>query len=139
MCDSDLLEALEEHSPEGIRKALADGVSTLALIKGREPINHLVEAYFRSTRFADCLQIMLNAGAVIGDPLLEAVLLDDAPKLRDLLTEKPQRRHQKLDLLGAFTCCRGVTALHLCAEFNCVDSVRVLVENGADANAPATM
>ena len=30
-----------------------------------------------------------------------------------------------------------VPALHLCAEFNSVDSARVLIENGADVNALA--
>jgi ankyrin repeat protein len=80
---------------------------------------------------------MLNAGAVIDDPLLEAVLLDDASTLRRLVTEFPQRLHQKVDLPGAFTSCRGVTALHVGAEFNCVDCARVLIESGADVNAVA--
>lgn len=134
---SDLLAAFEVHSPEGIRKALADGVSPVALIQGRKPIDHLIEAYLRSSRFADCLRVMLRAGAVMDDPLLEAVLLDDASTLRRLVAEFPQRLHQKVDFLGAFTSCRGVTALHVCAEFNCVDCARVLIENGADVNAVA--
>jgi hypothetical protein len=110
MPDSDLLGAFEVHSPEGIGKALADGVSPVALIQGRKPIDHLIETYLRSARFADCLRVMLDAGAVMDDPLLQAVLLDDAPTLRCLVTDFPQRLHQKVDLLGAFTSCRGVTA-----------------------------
>jgi hypothetical protein len=54
MPDSDLLGAFEVHSPEGVGKALADGASAVALIKGRKPIDHLIEAYLRSCRFADC-------------------------------------------------------------------------------------
>lgn len=137
MPDSDLLGAFEVHSSEGIEKALADGDSPVALIKGRKPIDHLIEAYLRSSRFADCLRVMLNAGAAIDDPLLEAVLLDDASRLRRLVTESPQRLHHKMDLLCAFTSCRAVTALHVCAEFNCVDCARVLIESGADVNAVA--
>jgi ankyrin repeat protein len=137
MPDSDLLVAFEVHSTQGIGKALADGVSPIALIKGRKPIDHLIEAYLRSSRFAGCLRVMLNAGAVIDDPLLEAVLLDDAPKLRRLVTEFPQSLHQRVDLPAAFTSCRGVTALHVCAEFNSVDCARVLIEYGADLNAVA--
>jgi hypothetical protein len=137
MPDSDLLGAFEVHSPEGIERVLADGVSPVAFIKGRKPIDHLVEAYLRSPRFADCVRVMLNAGAVIDDPLLEAVLLDDAPTLRRLVTGFPQRLHQEVEVLGAFTSCRGVTALHLCAEFNRVDCARVLIESGADVNAVA--
>src|ERR1700733_6530378 len=98
MPDSNLLEAFEEHSPELIEKALADGASPVDPIKGRKPIDHLMEAYLRSCRFADCLKVMLNAGAVIDDPLLEAVLLDDASGLRRLVTEAPQRLHQQVDL-----------------------------------------
>lgn len=137
MPDSDLLGAFEVHSPEGIGKALANGASPVALIEGRKPIDHLIESYLRSSRFADCLRVMLKAGAVIDDPLLEAVLLDDAWTLRRLVGELPQRVHQKVDLLSAFTSCRGVTALHVCAEFNSVDCARVLIENGADVNAVA--
>ena len=138
MSDADLLEAFEEHSPEGIEKALAGGVSPVVLIKGRKPIDHLIEAYLRSSRFADCLRVMLSAGAVIEDPVLEAVLLDDASKLKRLITESPRRLQQKLDFLAAFTSCRDVTPLHVCAEFNAVACARVLLEMGADVNAVAS-
>ena len=138
MPNSELLGAFEVHSAEGIREALANGISPLTPINGRKPIDHLIEAYLRSSRFADCLRVMLDAGAAIDDPLVQAVLLDDASTLRSLVTELPQRLHQQLDFLGAFTSCRGVTALHVCAEFNSVNCARVLIENGADVNAVAS-
>ncbi|MDP9050365.1 MAG: ankyrin repeat domain-containing protein [Acidobacteriota bacterium] len=137
MPDSGLLEAFEVHSPESIQKALTDGVSPVDLIQGKRPIDHLIATYLRSPRFADCLRVMLSAGASISDPLLEAVLLDDSSKLLRLVTDNPQCVHRKLDMLGAFTSCRGVTALHICAEFNSVRCARVLLENGADVNAAA--
>ena len=132
-----LLEAFEVHSPDGIQEALAAGISPVDPINGRKPIEHLIEGYLRSSRFADCVGVMLNAGAVIGDPLLETVLLDDSSRLVRLVTESPQRVHQKLDLLVAFTSCRAVTPLHVCSEFNSVDCARVLLEHGADVNASA--
>lgn len=135
MAESNLLEAFEVHSPKGIKKALADGVSPVEPIKGRKPIDHLIEAYLRSSRFADCLKVMLDAGAAIDDPLLEAVLLDDSSQLRVLLADSPDSLQRKLDFLGAFTSCRGVTALHVCAEFNAIDCARLLIQNGADVNA----
>lgn len=138
MPDSALLEAFEVHSPKGIRDALTNGASPLALINGRKPIDHLIEAYLRSSRFADCLRVMLDAGAVIDDPVVQAVLLDDASTLRRLVMEFPERLHQKVDLLAAFTSCRGVTALHVCAEFNSLNCARVMIENGADVNAFAS-
>jgi ankyrin repeat protein len=39
----------------------------------------------------------------------------------------------------AFTSCEGVTALHVCAEFNSVRSAQVLIKAGADVNAQADM
>jgi hypothetical protein len=134
----ELLGAFEVHSAEGIREALAHGISPLAPINGRKPIDHLIGAYLRSSRFADCLRVMLNAGAAIDDPLVQAVLLDDASTLRSLVREFPQRLHKQVDLLGAFTSCRRVTALHVCAEFNSVNCAQVLIENGADVNAVAS-
>ena len=82
---ADLLGEFEDHSPDGIRKLLAAGVSLTDPIKGKRPIDCLIEMYLRSSRFAECLQVMLDAGATVGDPLLEAILLDDETALRGLL------------------------------------------------------
>ena len=48
----DLLVAFEYHSPEMIRDALAAGADPRALIKGKTPIDCLIEMYLRSKRFA---------------------------------------------------------------------------------------
>jgi hypothetical protein len=128
--ESDFLEAFELHSPAKIRQALAAGASPIDLIKGKRPIDILIEMYTRSAQFADCLRVMLGAGATVGDPLLEAVLLDDASKLHGDL-------HRKLYPLCAYTSCKGVSALHICAEFNSVRCAAVLIEAGADVNARA--
>lgn len=135
--ETDLLEAFEEHSPDSIRELLAAGVSPTEPIKGKRPIDCLIEMYLRSPRFAECIQILLDAGATTGDPLLEAVLLDDEVALRRLLTASPEMLKQKFSLLCAFTSCRGVSALHICAEFNSVRCARILLESGADVNARA--
>jgi hypothetical protein len=135
--EAELLEAFELHSPEGIRKALAAGASPLSLIKGKRPIDTLVEMYSRSSPFAECLRVLLDAGATVGDPLLEAVLLDDDAGLRRLLSGSRDLLRAKLSLLCAYTSCRGVSALHVCAEFNSVRCGRLLLESGADANGIA--
>jgi hypothetical protein len=135
--ESDLLEAFEVHSPEGIRKLLAEGVSPTEPIEGKRPIDCLIEGYLRSRQFAECLQIMLDAGGTIEDPLLQAVLLDDGAALRKLLAESSESLNRKLSPLCAFTSCRGVSALHICAEFNCTSCARILIGAGANVNAPA--
>lgn len=135
--EADLLGAFEEHSPDQIRELLAAGVSPTEPINGTRPIDLLIGMYLRSPRFAECLQVMLDAGARIGDPLLRAILLDDDAELRSLVARSSESLTKRLNPLCAFTSCRGISALHLCAEFNSVRCARVLLENGADANAQA--
>jgi hypothetical protein len=134
---ADLLEAFEEHSPAGIRDTLRAGVSATEPIKGAPPIDCLIAMYLRSPRFGECLQIMLDAGATIGDPLLQAILLDDDAAVRGLLATSGGNAQRKLSPLCAFTSCRGVSPLHICAEFNSVRCARVLLDHGADVNARA--
>jgi hypothetical protein len=135
--DADLLGAFEEHAPDEIRRLLAAGVSATDPIKGKRPIDCLIEMYARSPRFAECLQVMLDAGATTGDPLLEAILLDDDARLLELLARSSENIRKKLSPLCAYTSCRGVSPLHICAEFNSLRCSRVLLENGADVNARA--
>ena len=138
--ETDYLGAFEVHSPEGIRAALAEGASATAHIKGRTPVESFVEGYLRSPRFAECVRVLLDAGATTGDPLLEALLLDDDTALRKVLeTLGENSLDRKLHVRCAFTSCDGVTPLHICAEFNCVRCARVLLEYGADVNAPADL
>lgn len=135
--EADLLGAFEVHSPDGIRESLAAGVSPTEPINGKRPIDSLIEMYLRSPRFAECLEVMLDAGATMGDPLLQALLLDDDAGLRGLLARSGESLKKKLSPLCAFTSCRRVSALHICGEFNSVRCARVLLENGADVNARA--
>lgn len=134
---ADLLGEFEVHSPEGIRALLAAGVSPTEQVNGKRPIDALIEMYLRSSRFAECLQVMLDAGATVGDPLLETILLDDDAGLRALLALSSEGLQRKLNPLCAFTSCRGVSALHICAEFNSIRCARVLLESGANVNARA--
>jgi ankyrin repeat protein len=79
----------------------------------------------------------VDAGASIGDPLLQAVLMDDDEGLRRLLKSSSGDIERKMSPLCAFTSCRGVSALHICAEFNSLRCARILLDAGADVNARA--
>jgi hypothetical protein len=135
--ESDLLGEFEEHSVQGIRSLLAAGASATQLIKGKTPIEHLIEMYLRSPQFPACLRVLMDAGATTGNPLLEALLLDDDAGLRRLLDATPQAAADKLRVSCAFTSCEGVTPLHICAEFNSIRCARVLLDAGANVNAAA--
>ena len=64
MADSDeLVGAFELHAAEGIREILDRGLDPRAPIRGKAPINWLLEMYSRSTAFPACLQVMLDGGA----------------------------------------------------------------------------
>lgn len=133
----DLLGWFETHSVEGIRAALEDGADPNTPIRGKKPIWWLIEMYTRSRRFVECLRVMLDAGAELNDPYLEAVLLDDAVRLREVLATAPGDLERTLHLDGAYTSLGGVSALHLCAEYNCVDCARVLLDAGVDIDLRA--
>jgi hypothetical protein len=138
--EADFLEAFEVHSPEAIRQAIAVGASPTARIKGKTPIDSLIEGYLRSPRFADCIRALTEAGASFEDPHLEALLLDDASALERLLrVQGPPGLNRRLRVPCAFTSCEGVSPLHVCAEFNSARCARVLLDAGADPNARADL
>jgi ankyrin repeat protein len=138
--EADFLGAFEEHSAEGIRDALAAGASATALIKGKTPIDSLIEGYLRSARFAACLRLLIDAGATTGDPLFEALMLDDESALGQILgAHRREDLDHRLHVPCAFTSCNGVSPLHICAEFNAVRCARLLLDAGANVNATAEL
>lgn len=135
--NDDLLEAFELHSAEKIRAAIVAGADPKKRIRGKRPIELLIEMYTRSARFAGCMRAMLDSGATFDDPLLEAILLDDDAQLSRLLQEAPQALEKRFSLECAYTSLHGVLPLHVCAEYNSVKSARALLAAGADVNARA--
>jgi hypothetical protein len=87
--------------------------------------------------FAESVGVMLDAGATLDDALLEAMLLDDDARLRELLQQEPQNRAKKFQLECAYAPLHGVLPLHVCAEYNGVKYGRALVRRGGFGVAAA--
>lgn len=132
--EDDLLGAFETHDAGAISAALDAGLDPRAPLRGKAPIVWLVEMYTRTPRFAECLSVMLERGATLDDPLLEALLLDDTARLRAALAADTDGRARRFELECAYTSLQGVSALHVCAEYNSLACARELLARGADVD-----
>ena len=137
--EENLLVAFELHSVEAIRGALDAGVDPRAPIRGKTPVNWLVEMYTRSTRFPGCLRLLLDRGAVLDDPVVAPVLLDDARALGAVLESSPSLVARRTTLTSAYTPLVGATLLHVAAEYGSANAARVLLEHGAEVDARAAV
>lgn len=135
----ELLVAFELHSPERIRAILDSGFDLLAPIKGKSPVNWLLEMYSRSDKFSECLRLMLDRGAVLDDPIIAPVLLNDADATKTAIQANPSIIHHRTTLISTFTPLIGATLLHVAAEYGNANVARVLIEMGADVNAKAAV
>jgi len=134
-----LLFGFETHSTARIQEALDAGVDVNGLIGGKTPLTCLVEMYFRSPKFSDCVRCLTEAGARCTDSSLIAVLLDDADLLRAELRKNPSFARRQIDLRCAFTPLLGATLLHVAAEFGLLQSATALLDAGADLEAKAAV
>lgn len=128
---SALIDAFETHDVAAIRKALTDGADPNAPIGGKTSFVRLYEMYTRSKHFAEALRVLIDAGAQSPDPLLTMLLLDDADALKRNLRQILEHR---FCLDCAYTSLNGVSALHVCAEYNSVNCARLLLDAGANVD-----
>ena len=135
----DLVTAFELHSVEQIREALDAGVDPRALIRGKTPMNWLTEMYSRGENFSACVRLMLDRGAVLDDPVVAPVLLNDAAGLRSAIEADRSLLDHRTMMVSAFTPLVGATLLHVAAEYGNAAAARVLIELGADVNATASV
>ena len=133
----DLLVAFETHSVSKIKKILDAGLDAGSVIKGRSLVNNLTVMYARSDDFPACLRLLLDRGAVLDDPAIAPVLLDDADALREALGRDPALIGHRTSMESSFTPLVGASLLHVAAEFGNINAVRVLLEAGADVDARA--
>lgn len=128
---------IEEHSVEGIIDCFNNGISPNDQFRDEPLIYELTSEYLRSPRFKDCVRAFVDHGLIFEDQILLSVLLDDASALRELVKKDANAINKRYTLRCAFTPLYEVSLLHVCAEYNHVQSAAVLMQFGADVNAKA--
>ena len=136
---NDVLAAIELHSVERILAALDGGLNPRTPIRGKALVNWLTEMYSRGDNFSKCLSVLLDRGAVLEDPAVAPVLLNDAEKLEATIRANPALLQYRTTMVSAFTPLVGASLLHVAAEYGNADAARVLIDMGADVNAAAAV
>lgn len=137
--ENDLLVAFERHSVDQIREVLDAGLDLRAPLRGKSPVTWLTEMYSRSDRFPACLRLLLDRGAVLDDPVVAPVLLNDDDALREAIRTNPSLIEHRTTMVSAFTPLVGASLLHVAAEYGNAKVARVLIGMGADVNATAAV
>jgi ankyrin repeat protein len=137
--DQELLSAFDGHDADGVRAALDAGADPCSPIRGKPPVEWLLEEYTRSDRLAVCLRLLLDRGASLRDPAVVPVLLNDGDAVRAAVRADPSLLNHRTTLTSAFTSLVGVSLLHVAAEYGHSEAARALIEAGADVNATAAV
>lgn len=135
--DQELLSAFDGHDVDAVRAALEAGANPCEPIRGKLPVDWLLEEYERSDRLGDCLRLLFARGAFIPDTVVAPVLLNDADAIKSAVKETPSLLQHRTRMVSAFTSLEGVSLLHVAAEYGNFNAARALIEAGADVNARA--
>lgn len=132
-----LLIAIERHAIDDMDLLLGNGLNPCLPIDSKLPMQWLLEMYTRSTRFSDCVRVLLNYGASVGDNLLQQVLLQDVDTLTKSIQNDMSAVHHRVNIRCAYTPLLGASLLHVAAEYGLIESTKRLIALGADVNCPA--
>jgi hypothetical protein len=135
-----ILYATEVHSVEGIKQYFSDGGNPNEVQDGVPLFTTMVEMYYRSPQFKDCIRAFIDAGLEFEDQALLAVLAHDAEKLESCIIDDPQITVKTYAIhKNTYTPLTGATLMHYCAEYNSLACAQVLLQHGADLNASAAL
>ncbi len=129
--------AFECHSVSGIRACFAAGLDPNSMYNGKPLIHELINMYTRGPGFKECIRVFIENGLVFDDPVLLAVLADDAKSLQKLLESNKDALIKTYTFPCTFTPLLDASLLHIAAEYGHLDAAQVLVNYGAAVNARA--
>ena len=135
-----ILYSIELHSVEGIQNYFEMGGNPNEIHDGVPLFTSMIEMYTRSPRFRECINVFMRAGLVFENKALLAVFLDDAEKLKAIISARPSVVTETYSLFNnTYTPLTGGSLLHFCAEFNSINCGKLLIQSGADVNAKAAL
>ena len=110
-------------------------------------LDYVIGTYGRSKQLAACIDILLNAGGVTRHNVRSVldVLRNRLNDLAEQLDAAPALLHHQFPELDfgvtgrRLLTLRGATLLHVAAEYGNLEAATLLVDRGADVNAPATV
>ena len=129
-----IITCFELHSAEGIKQCFEQGVNPNEIINGKPLIYELINMYTRSPNFKKCIKTFVDYGLNFEDKILLSVLLDDSVMLDQLLSENKSAIQKKYSFQCAYTPLHEVSLMHICAEFNHLNSAITLFKYGGDIN-----
>jgi ankyrin repeat protein len=139
----------ETLAPAALKWLLNHGANPNCGKAGRKypdsALDFVIGTYSRSERLSECIDILLEAGCASrrNIPAVMDLLRGRIELLAKRLDEEPSLIHKRFPELdfgstGARRLTlRGATLLHVAAEYGNLDAAQLLVERGADVNAPA--
>ncbi len=136
---NDIVVAIELHSVDQIRAALDAGLNPRSPVRGKPLVTWLTEMYSRGDNFSKCLRLLLDRGAVLDDPIVAPVLLNDAEAVAAAIRADPSVLNHRTTMVSAFTPLVGASLLHVAAEYGHADVAQVLIDLGADVDATASI
>jgi len=125
---------IELHSVQGIKDCFENGLNPNSDFEGKPLFDLLLSMYTRSPRFKDCVKIFIEYGLEFEDKYLLAVLSDNAFELEKHLENNPKEIDKEINLNCAYTPLKKVSLLHVCAEYNHLESAKILFKYGMDIN-----
>ena len=84
-CDEELLSAFDGHEVESVRGALEQGANPCEPIRGKSPVDWLLQEYTRSDRLGDCLACF--RARHLRDPAVAPVFLNDADATKAAISQ----------------------------------------------------
>jgi ankyrin repeat protein len=110
-------------------------------------LDYVIGSYVRSPQLGACIDILVRAGGLTkyNNPAVLDLLCGRLDRLRERLDADPALVHRRFPELdfgttgGRMLTLKGATLLHVAAEYQNLDAVRLLVDLGADVNARASV